>query len=89
MIAKEGKGRKDYKYNNIISFSLKHSDNLGHPKIFRICLTINQNIVKYNLHESKKELSFKNLTWLVNILIALPPESQNLVRIWINNIICI
>lgn len=44
------------------------------------------NIVKYNMHNFKKELSFQNLSWLVNILMALPMESQNLVRIWINNI---
>lgn len=44
------------------------------------------NIAKYNLHNLKKELSFENLVWLVNIFSSLTAQSQNPVRIWINNI---
>lgn len=44
------------------------------------------NIVKYNMHNFKKDLSFENMAWFVNILLRLPMEAQNIVHIWINNI---
>ncbi len=49
-------------------------------------LTDAVNIVKYNMHNFKKDLSFENMAWFVNILLGLPMEAQNIVRIWINNI---
>lgn len=44
------------------------------------------NIVKYNMHNFKNELSFDNLVWIVDVLMILPVESQNIVRIWINRV---
>lgn len=44
------------------------------------------NIVKYNMHNFKNELSFDNLNWIVDVLMVLPVESQNIVRIWINHV---
>ncbi len=44
------------------------------------------NIVKYNMHNFKNELSFDNLDWIVDVLMILPVESQNIVRIWINRV---
>lgn len=42
------------------------------------------NIIKYNLQNFKPDLSFENLTWIVDLLIVSTDESQNLIKNWVH-----